>query len=141
MAQSGSGSSRTPFDNDLVNDPHAPRDTQPLSAQNPTAPGAVQPPGSSPPVGTQINASRQLPPQVVTRGHNDDTTSHSVPTGNLTKRLPTSTLVGFALAGGAVVVLLLLDSRAQRFARPQKPDRLYTRRRTALSAACRDAAS
>jgi hypothetical protein len=112
MAQPGSGSSRTPFDNDLVNDPQSPRDTQPLTPHNATpsgAPqaGAPQVPGGIPPSAAPVNASRHLPPQVVTRGHNDDTTPHAVPTGPLTKRLPTSTLVGFALAGGAVGVLLL----------------------------------
>lgn len=107
------GSSRTPFDDDLVTDPGAPRDTQQLPA---AAPGGTQPirpsrllppqAGSAPapyagvtpvmppaPVGAQPVGATPPPP--------NDTSNLSL------KRTPTSTIVGLSMAGGAVAVLLI----------------------------------
>jgi hypothetical protein len=73
MAQSGSGSSRTPFDNDLVNDPQAPRDTQPLTSGVTPPPHGVQSPSVTPMAAPSSNLPRNFPPQVVTTRQDDDT--------------------------------------------------------------------
>lgn len=132
----------TPFDNDLLHDPQAPRNTQPLSVPSPptqTPPAStptVQTPAVSqalplpptvqaPPVQQPVAPafiptpvvptsnfavnSRPLPPQVVSGNLSDDddaavTTPQS---GAKTGRLPTPTLIGLAMAGGALGVTLL----------------------------------
>lgn len=109
-----SNSKRTPFDDALVDDPHAPRDTQPLTPR-------VAP--------SQTQVGRRLPPQVVPSSPADDDDMpgapgraasassppsplgvHAAParTGPLTRRLPTPTLIGLAMAGGALGLVLIL---------------------------------
>ena len=137
----------TPFDNDLLHDPHAPRNTQPLSVPSPTTqapiaptpiaqtpiaqtpavsqalplPPTVQSPGvqspgapafiPTPVVPTSNLAvnSRPLPPQVVSGklSDDDDAAATTPQSGAKTGRLPTPTLIGLAMAGGALGVTLL----------------------------------
>ncbi|MBV9469302.1 MAG: hypothetical protein JO316_23485 [Abitibacteriaceae bacterium] len=109
------GSSRTPFDNDLVTDPGAPKDTQPLPAQSgpsaqPLRPSRLLPPqpGNTPTpmAGATHNAPGSLPnigsvPPNVPTGVPNDTSRLSL------KRTPLSTIIGFSMAGGALAVLLI----------------------------------
>lgn len=111
---SKNSSSRTPFDDALVDDPQSPRDTQPLTPR---------------PAPAQTQAGRRLPPQVVPPSTQADDVQ-SAATGaavmqaphashtplsphavrrntTLTRRLPTTTLVGLAMAGGALGVILI----------------------------------
>ncbi len=109
-----SNPNRTPFDDALLPDPHAPRDTQPLTPR-------VAP--------SQAQSGRRLPPQVVPPSALDDddtpgaagqsVSPSSLPaslpayaaparTGPLTRRLPTPTLIGLAMVGGALGLVLIL---------------------------------
>jgi hypothetical protein len=109
---------RTPFDNNLVDDPHAPRHTQPLPAspQHPQAagPGAGQRAGAGRP--------RSLPPQVVTgslRDDEDDDLYFRQPRQR--QGLPTATVIGVAMMAGALVVIIVSSVVFRVVPRPQSP--------------------
>ncbi len=99
-----SNSYRTPFDDELVNDPGAPRDTQPLKPPASRATGLGNRPSS-------------LPPQVVpatTNGAADDDAFPPQAAGMpssaltpLTRRIPLGTLIGLAMAAGALGVIVV----------------------------------
>jgi hypothetical protein len=127
--QAGAGSSRTPFDQSLLHDPDAPRDTQPLSpinAANTATPTATP------------TSSRNLPPQVVPGQtsaktntgaypvtgnlHNDDNDANQISSAKPTRKLPISTLVGLSMAGGALAVLAISMLVRSVIPTPKTPD-------------------
>lgn len=99
-------STRTPFDDDLVFDPNAPRHTQPLPVPNANTPNASAPtPMQNPGVpNVYVHGAPQsapIPPQVMpNRVAPDD---DFIPT----RKLHPSTRGGFLVAGGALAVLVL----------------------------------
>jgi hypothetical protein len=103
---------RTPFDNDLIHDPTAPRQTQPLppTPQNVSQGAATNthdpslPPGNwAPPFAPPARpTASHLPPQVVPNRSNPTTGSLSS-----TRRVPVGVLAGLAAVGGAIGVIVL----------------------------------
>ena len=105
------GSSRTPFDDDLVTDPGAPKGTQPLPSQarggaQPIRPSRLLPPSvgnaPAPYAGvTPVTPPAQVGAPTTTSAPPNDTSQLSL------KRTPLSTIIGLSMAGGAVAVLLI----------------------------------
>ncbi len=96
---------RTPFDDDLLNDPNAPRHTQPLTSQTPpvTPSSATSSTQTSLPSGpSTVSGAPALPRQVTI----NDTPTKATTTLDW-RRLPMSVVVGLAMTGGALVVILL----------------------------------
>ena len=91
---------RTPFDDDLLNDPNAPRHTQPLPAPQQSAPSST---GNALPSGPSAVAP-SLPPQVAVNGTAAKTTNT---TSLSERRFPLSVIVGLAMVGGALLVILV----------------------------------
>ena len=96
---------RTPFDDDLIQDPDAPRNTQPL----PTPPLPLTPTSSTrsalPSGPSTINSAPILPPQVVVP--NAAPGNNAPRTGVLPTKIPMTFIVGLAAVGGALAVIFI----------------------------------
>lgn len=101
---------RTPFDDDLLNDPDAPRHTQPLPAPQQSATSST---GSALPSGPSAVAP-SLPPQVAVNG----TPAQPTTTSLSERRFPLSVVVGLAMVGGALLVILVSTVLGKLMPRP-----------------------
>ena len=145
---------RTPFDDDLVANPNAPRHTQPLPAQQP-APVPVVPPASpAPQTPTNAQSSTQptftptftpTTPSPLPSGPStfSGVPSSGVPTSGVpplprqvipadddapvqtttlsARRVPMSVIVGLAMVGGAIGVVMLSSAFGRLAPRPDSP--------------------
>lgn len=107
------GSSRTPFDDDLVSDPGAPKDTQQLPTQSsggaqPIRPSRLLPPQAGSAPTPYAGVTPNMPPVATSAPPLGPAPTPPNDTSQLSlKRTPTSTIVGLSMAGGAVAVLLI----------------------------------
>lgn len=112
---------RTPFDDDLVTDPNAPRHTQPLPARQPAPPASPNAQSSTqstlPSGPSTVSGAPPLPRQVIP---NDDDAPAKTTTLN-PRRVPMSVIVGLAAVGGAIGVVMLSGAFGRLAPRPDSP--------------------